>query len=85
MKKIAFALAAAGLMSLAACHKAPPSTENTASATESDLMNNAAAMENEANAATNNAAAAAMNSATATYSNSVDSIRAEAEAAKNTH
>lgn len=85
MNKIAFALAAAGLMSLAACHKAPPTTENAANAMEANLTDQAAAMDNEANAATNAAAANATNSATATYTNSVDSIRAEAEAAKNTH
>jgi hypothetical protein len=85
MKKIAFALAAAGLVSLAACNKPAPTTENAANAIESDILNNAAAMQNEADASANAAAANAMNTATATYNNSVDSIRAEAEAAKNTH
>ena len=85
MNKIAFALAAAGLLSLAACNKPAPTTENAANAMEANLTDQAAAMDNEANADANAAAANAMNSATATYNNSVDSIRAEAEAAKNTH
>lgn len=82
MKKIAFALAATALMSLAACSKPAPTVENAANAMESDLVNGAAAMDNEAGVAANAAAANAVNSATATYNTSVDNIRAEAEAAK---
>jgi hypothetical protein len=52
---------------------------------EANLSDQAAALDNEAMTASNAAAANAMNSATTTYNNSVDSIRAEAEAAKNTH
>ena len=85
MKKIAIALAATALVALAACSKPAPTVENAANALEADLVNGAAAMDNEADLAANGAAANAVNSATATYSNSVDSIRAEAEAAKNTH
>jgi hypothetical protein len=85
MKKIAFAVAAVGLMSLAACNKPAPTTENAANAMEANLSDQAAALDNEAMTASNAAAANAMNSATTTYNNSVDSIRAEAEAAKNTH
>ena len=85
MKKIAITLAAAGLVSLAACSKPAPTTENAANAMEANLTDQAAAMDNEADAATNAAAANAMNSVGATYDNKVDSIRAEAEAAKNSH
>ena len=85
MKKIAVAIAATTLVSLAACHKPAATTENTANAMESDIVNRAAAMDKEAETSTNAAAAAAMNSATATYNNSVDNIRAETEAGKNTH
>jgi len=84
MKKIAVAAAAATLMSLAACSKPAPTVENAANAMEADLSNQAAALDNEASMAANGAAANAVNSATATYNNSVDNIRAEAEAAKNT-
>jgi hypothetical protein len=85
MRKIAFAIAAVGLMSLTACNKPAPTTENAANAMEANLSDQAAALDNEAMTASNAAAANAMNSATTTYNNSVDSIRAEAEAAKNTH
>jgi hypothetical protein len=87
MNKISLALATVGLMSLAACSKPAPTTENAANAMEANLTDQAAAMDNEANADANAAAANATNSATATYNNNVDSIRAEAEAeaAKNTH
>lgn len=85
MKKIAFALAATGLLSLAACNKPAPTTENAANAMEANLTDQAAALDNEAMTASNAAADNAMNSATATYSNNIDSIRADAEAAKNTH
>ena len=85
MKKIAIVLAAAGLVSLGSCHKAPPTTENAANAMEANLADQAAALDNQANADTNAVAANAMNDASASYGNSVDSIRAEAEAAKNSH
>lgn len=83
MKKIALALTAAALVSLAACSKPAPTTENAANAMEADLVNNAAAMQNEADASANAAAASAMNNAAATYNSSIDNIRAEADAAKN--
>ena len=82
MKKFAFAIAAAGLITLAACSKPAPTTDNAANAVETDLSNQAAALDNEADAAANAAAANATNTATVTYNSSVDSIRAEAEAAK---
>ena len=82
MKKITIALAATALVSLAACSKPAPTTENAANAMEANLSDQAAALDNEANADANAAAANATNSMKATYSNSVDSIRAEAEAAK---
>ena len=85
MKKIAITLTAIALVSLAACSKPAPTTENAANAMEADLVNNAAAMQNEADAAANAAAVNATNSATATYNNSVDSIRAEAGATKNSN
>ena len=85
MKKFAIALAATALVSLAACSKPAPTTENAANTMEANLSDQAAALDNEAMTASNAAAANATNSATATYNNSVDSIRAEAEAAKNTH
>ncbi|MEO5494293.1 MAG: hypothetical protein ABIR08_09730 [Sphingomonas sp.] len=85
MKKFAIALAATALVSLAACSKPAPTVENAANAMEANLSDQAAALDNEATIAANTAAANAVNSATATYSNSVDNIRAEAEAAKNTH
>ena len=85
MKKFALTLAATALVSLAACSKPAPTTENAANAMEANLSDQAAALDNEAMTASNAAAANAMNSATTTYNNSVDSIRAEAEAAKNTH
>jgi len=85
MKKFAIALAATALVSLAACSKPAPTVENAANAMEANLSDQAAALDNEATIAANDAAANAVNSAKATYSNSVDNIRAEAEAAKNTH
>ena len=85
MKKIAFALAAAGLVSLAACNKPAPTTENAANAMEANLTEQAAAMRQRSRCRRQRRRRNAMNSATATYNNSVDSIRAEAEAAKNTH
>ena len=85
MKKFAFALTATALVSLAACSKPAPTVENAANAMEANLSDQAAALDNEATIAANTAAANAVNSATATYNNSVDNIRAEAEAAKNTH
>ena len=85
MKTFAFALAATALVSLAACGKPAPTVENAANALEANLTDQASALDNEAGIAANDAAANAVNSAAATYSNSVDNIRAEAEAAKNTH
>lgn len=85
MKKIALTLAATALVSLAACSKPAPTVENAANALEADLSNQAAALDNEASLAANGAAANAVNSAAATYNSSVDNIRAEADAAKNTH
>ncbi|MEO5938419.1 MAG: hypothetical protein ABIQ43_05360 [Sphingomonas sp.] len=85
MKKFAIALAAAALVSLAACSKPAPTTENAANAMEANLSDQAAALDNEAAVAANAASANAMNGATATYNSSVDNIRAEAEAAKNAH
>lgn len=85
MKKFAVALTATALVSLAACNKPAPTTENAANAMEANLSDQAAALDNEAMTASNAAAANATNSATTTYNNSVDSIRAEADAAKNTH
>ncbi|WP_240047669.1 hypothetical protein [Sphingomonas panacisoli] len=85
MKKIAIALTATALVSLAACNKPAPTVENAANALEANLSDQAAALDNEANVGANDAAANAVNSATATYNTSVDNIRAEAEAAKNTH
>ena len=85
MNKTALTLAAVALVSLAACSKPAPTTENAANAMESDLVNNAAAMQNEADAAANAAAVNATNSATATYNSSIDSIRAEAGATKNSN
>ncbi|MBN8814721.1 MAG: hypothetical protein J0J06_04655 [Sphingomonas sp.] len=82
MKKFAFAIAAAGLITLAACSKPAPTTDNAANAVETDLSNQAAALDNEADVAANAAAVNATNTATVTYNSSVDSIRAEAEAAK---
>jgi len=82
MKKIAITLAATALVSLAACSKPAPTAENAATATETNLTDQAAALDNQVNADANAAAANATNTAKATYSNSVDSIRAEAEAAK---
>ena len=82
MKKIALTLAATALVSLAACSKPAPPVENTATSLETNLTDQASALDNQVGAAANDAAANTVNSATATYTNKVDSIRAEAEAAK---
>ncbi|HEX4693519.1 hypothetical protein [Sphingomonas sp.] len=84
MKKIATVLAAAGLVLLGACHK-QPTTENAAVAMDANLADQAAALDNVVDADANAAAANATNEAGASYNNSVDSVRAEAEAAKNSH
>jgi hypothetical protein len=75
MKKIAFVLAAAGLMSLAAC-KQQTVVVNDADTTNATLANDAAALDNQINAETNNASAAATNQATSLQSKT-DSIRSE--------
>lgn len=75
MKKIAFVIAAAGLMSLAACKSQTP-VANEADTTNAALVNDAAALDNQINAETNNASAAATNQATSLQSKT-DSIRSE--------
>jgi hypothetical protein len=75
MKKFAFVLAAAGLMSLAAC-KQQTVVVNDADATNATLANDAAALDNQINAETSNASEAATNQATSLQSKT-DSIRSE--------
>ena len=82
MKKIAFVIAAAGLMSLAAC-KQQTVVVNDADTTNAALINEAAALDNQVNAETNNTAAVATNQATSLQSKT-DSIRSEVSTSNTT-
>jgi hypothetical protein len=62
MKKLSFVLAAAGLMTLAACNK-PTATENVAENASEALENIADSLENAADATTNEATEAALENA----------------------
>ena len=77
MKKIAFVLAAAGLMSLAACKSHTAPVANTADATNANLTNEAAALDNQVSEESNATANAETNQATQLNGN-VDNVRAEA-------
>jgi len=82
MKKIAFVLAAAGLMSLAACHKAADTTAVNNEAEVSTLDNTAAGLDNMAAATTNDVAANALENASASVSAASDNIAASSTNAK---
>jgi hypothetical protein len=80
MKKIAFVLGAAGLMSLAACNtKTDTPALNNADAVADNLSAQADNLASEADDLTNNASDAVSN-ASASLDNAADSIRAEAKA-----
>ena len=78
MKKIAFVLVAAGLMSLAACHK-PADTATNNEAEVSALDNTAANIDDMAAATTNDVAANALENASASVSAASDNIAAAAK------
>lgn len=78
MKKIAFVLAAAGLMSLAACQKAADTTVTNNEAEVSALDNTAASLDNMSDATTNDAAAMALDNASASVSAASDNVAAAA-------
>ena len=78
MKKIAFVLAAAGLMSLAACHKAADTTAVNNEAEVSAMDNTAATLDNMSAATTNDAAAAALDNASASVSAASSNVAAAA-------
>lgn len=80
MKKIAFVVAAAGLMALAACKPATPPASN-ADAEIANIQATADNLNDEAAATTNNVAAAEIGNATKSLDNATDAIRAEAGAA----
>jgi hypothetical protein len=82
MKKMTIILAAAGLMSLAACNNKTPeaaSILNNADAVADNLSAQADNLSSEADDLTNNASAA-VDSAAGKLDNAADSIRAEAKA-----
>jgi len=80
MKKIAFVLVAAGLMSLAACHKpAETATTNNEADMAATLDNTASNMDDMAAATTNGAAANAMENASASMSAASDNLTAAAK------
>ena len=82
MKKLSFVLAAAGLMSLAACHKAADTTAVNNEAEVSTLDNTAAGLDNMAAATTNDVAANALENASASVSAASDNIAASSTNAK---
>lgn len=75
MKKLSFVLAAAGLMSLAACDK-PTATENVAENASEALENAADALENAADAATNETTEAALENAADATDAAADNVTA---------
>ncbi len=81
MKKMTIILAAAGLMSLAACNKTPEQASilNNADTIADNLSAQADNLSSQADDLTNNAAAA-VDSAAGKLDNAADSIRAEAKA-----
>jgi hypothetical protein len=79
MKKIAFVLAAAGLMSLAACHKTPDTAvANNESDMAAALDNTAGNLDDMAAATTNDVAANALSNASDAVSAASDNISAAA-------
>ncbi len=81
MKKMTIILAAAGLMSLAACNKSPEAAAvlNNADVIADNLSAQADNLSDQADALGNNASDAVSNAA-ASLDNAADTIRAEAKA-----
>ena len=75
MKKVVFVLAAAGLMSLAACSKQTPA-ENAADATANALDNAGENLEDMADNASNDATAAALDNAADNMHSAADNVEA---------
>lgn len=78
MKKIAFVLAAAGLMSLAACNKPAETTAVNNEADMAAMDNTAESLDNMAAATTNDAAAAALSNASDSVSAASSNVAAAA-------